>query len=83
MIVNLPKKKPILKERNERHNHQTFPPPLYLVWLPPPILQAYNLNKLAVLMEAKATFEQREWPYVGGHVMGVKSMIIAFKKDPF
>ena len=43
----------------------------------------YNLITPAVLIEAKATFEQREWPYVGGHVMGAKSMIEAFKKDPF
>ena len=59
MIINLPKKKKkksILKERNETHNHQAFPPPLYLAWLPPQ-LQAYNLNKPVVLTEAKATFE--------------------------
>ena len=44
----------------------------------------YNLNNtLVVLTEAKATFEQREWPYARGHVMGAKSMIKAFKKDPF
>ena len=44
----------------------------------------YNLNNtLVVLTEAKATFEQREWPYARGHVMGAKSMIEAFKKDPF
>ena len=41
----------------------------------------YNLNNTpVVLIEAKATFEQREWPYAGGHVMGVKSMIRAFKR---
>ena len=42
-----------------------------------------RLNKPVVLTEAKETFEQWEWPYAGGHVMGVKSMIRAFKKDPF
>ena len=75
-----PKKKNLKRKKwNGIQNHHAFPPPLCLVWLPPP----YNFNTPAVLTEAKPTFEQREWPYVGGHVMGAKSMTEAFRKYPF
>ena len=43
----------------------------------------YNLNNTpVVLIEAKATFEQREWPYAKGHVMGAKSMIESIQQRP-
>ena len=76
------KKEKNLKERNEMKYR------IIMLFLLPPVLfvchHHYNLNNTpVVLTEAKATFEQPEWPYAGGHVMGAKSMIEAFKKDPF
>ena len=50
-------------------------------FLLPSVSSGYILNNTsAVLTKAKPTFEQQVWPYVGGHVMGAKSMIEAFKK---
>ena len=55
-----------------------------MLFLLPCVSFGYNLNNTPVaLIEAKPTFEQQEWPYVEGHVMGAKSMIEAFKKNPF
>ena len=84
MIINIPppkKKKKTLKERNEMEYR------IIMLFLLPSVSSGchhqYNFNTPAVLTEAKPTFEQREWPYVGGHVMGAKSMTEAFRKDPF
>ena len=75
------KKKKTLKERNEMKYR------IIMLFLLPSVLSGchhqYNFNTPAVLTEAKPTFEQREWPYVEGNVMGAKSTIEAFRKDPF
>ena len=76
------KKKPIIKERNKIKYK------IITLFLLPSVSSGchhhYNLNNTpAVLTEAKPKFEQWERPYVEGHVMGAKSMIEAFKKDPF
>ena len=77
----LTQKKKYLKKRNEMKYR------IIMLFLLPSVSfvchHHYNLNNTPiVLTEAKATFEQREWPYAKGHVMGAKSMIESIQQRP-